>query len=214
MAKIALVDDDHNILTSLSMALKAEGFEVAKFSEGQTALDYLSQNRPDIGVFDIKMPRMDGLELLRKLRQTSQMPVVFLTSKDDEIDEVFGLKMGADDYITKPFSQRLLIERIRAVLRRAKARAEKPQENTPQNDSGLMVRGRLVLDADRHDCRWHDKPVALTVTEFLILDSLARRPGVVKSRDALMFDQSMLTILITDAFPILCSATMHSPGWQ
>ena len=186
MAQIILVDDDANILASVRMALEGEGFGVRSFTDGESALAALAQTPADIGVFDIKMPRMDGLELLRKLRQSSQMPVVFLTSKDDEIDEVFGLKMGADDYITKPFSQRLLIERIRAVLRRSKARAEPAQANAPQDESGLMVRGALVLDADRHDCRWLDKPVALTVTEFLILDALARRPGVVKSRDALM----------------------------
>ncbi len=187
MAQIILVDDDANILASVRMALEAEGFGVKSFTDGESALAALAQTPADIGVFDIKMPRMDGLELLRKLRQTSQMPVVFLTSKDDEIDEVFGLKMGADDYITKPFSQRLLIERIRAVLRRTKARAEKPQEASGKLDDGsLMQRGALTLDADRHDCRWQDKPVALTVTEFMILDALARRPGVVKSRDALM----------------------------
>ena len=186
MAQIILVDDDANILASVRMALEAEGFGVRSFTDGEAALAALAQTPADIGIFDIKMPRMDGLELLRKLRQSSQMPVVFLTSKDDEIDEVFGLKMGADDYITKPFSQRLLIERIRAVLRRTKARAEKTSDATPQNENGLMVRGALTLDADRHDCRWKDKPVALTVTEFLILDALARRPGVVKSRDALM----------------------------
>lgn len=186
MAQIVLVDDDANILASVRMALEGEGFGVRSFTDGESALIALAQTPADIGVFDIKMPRMDGLELLRKLRQTSQMPVVFLTSKDDEIDEVFGLKMGADDYITKPFSQRLLIERIRAVLRRSKARAEKPLDNNSDDETGLMARGGLVLDADRHDCRWHDKPVALTVTEFLILEALARRPGVVKSRDALM----------------------------
>lgn len=187
MAQIILVDDDANILASVRMALEAEGFGVKSFTDGESALAALAQTPADIGVFDIKMPRMDGLELLRKLRQTSQMPVVFLTSKDDEIDEVFGLKMGADDYITKPFSQRLLIERIRAVLRRTKARAEKPQETSGKADDGnLMQRGALLLDVDRHDCRWQNQPVSLTVTEFMILDALARRPGVVKSRDALM----------------------------
>ena len=189
MAQLVLVDDDANILASVRMALEAEGFGVRSFTDGETALAALAQTPADIGIFDIKMPRMDGLELLRKLRQTSQMPVVFLTSKDDEIDEVFGLKMGADDYITKPFAQRLLIERIRAVLRRTKARAEKPHLGSgvqEAHDAALMQRGPLVLDADRHDCRWHEKPVALTVTEFMILDALARRPGVVKSRDALM----------------------------
>ena len=186
MTQIILVDDDANILASVRMALEAEGFQVRSFTDGETALAGLSQTPADIGVFDIKMPRMDGLELLRKLRQTSQMPVVFLTSKDDEIDEVFGLKMGADDYITKPFSQRLLIERIRAVLRRTKARAQAAGAPINEQTDAVMSRGALTLDADRHDCLWRGKPVALTVTEFMILDALARRPGVVKSRDALM----------------------------
>ena len=186
MAQIILVDDDANILASVRMALEGEGFGVRSFTDGEAALQALAQTPSDIGVFDIKMPRMDGLELLRKLRQTSQMPVVFLTSKADEIDEVFGLKMGADDYITKPFSQRLLIERIRAVLRRTKARAE-PKSEKAQDDNGtILVRGSLRLDADRHDCLWRELAVSLTVTEFMILDALARRPGVVKSRDALM----------------------------
>ena len=182
MAQIVLVDDDANILASVRMALEAEGFGVRAFTDGETALAALAKAPADIGVFDIKMPRMDGLELLR---QSSQMPVVFLTSKDDEIDEVFGLKMGADDYITKPFSQRLLIERIRAVLRRTKARAEAPAAGEAAAGA-LLRRGLLSLDAERHDCQWDGKPVALTVTEFMILDALARRPGVVKSRDALM----------------------------
>jgi two-component system response regulator ChvI len=193
MPHIILVDDDANILASVRMALEAEGFSVRSFTDGESALEALAQTPADIGVFDIKMPRMDGLELLRKLRQTSQMPVVFLTSKDDEIDEVFGLKMGADDYITKPFSQRLLIERIRAVLRRTKARnqAAHAAGDGPNGDGGrdsgaILKRGRLTLDAERHDCLWGGETVALTVTEFMILDALARRPGVVKSRDSLM----------------------------
>lgn len=186
MTQIVLVDDDANILASVRMALESEGFGVRSFTDGDTALEGLAQTPADIGVFDIKMPRMDGLELLRKLRQTSQMPVVFLTSKDDEIDEVFGLKMGADDYITKPFSQRLLIERIRAVLRRTKARAAAPSVTSDTQGGHVLRRGALTLDADRHDCLWRGEAVALTVTEFMILDALARRPGVVKSRDALM----------------------------
>lgn len=193
MPQIILVDDDANILASVRMALEAEGFQVRSFTDGESALEALAQTPADIGVFDIKMPRMDGLELLRKLRQTSQMPVVFLTSKDDEIDEVFGLKMGADDYITKPFSQRLLIERIRAILRRTKARNQAAQHHgdaktgdAARPDGAILERGRLTLDAERHDCLWGGQTVALTVTEFMILDALARRPGVVKSRDSLM----------------------------
>ena len=182
MAEIVLVDDDANILASVRIALEADGFCVRSYTDGHSALAALENQPADIGVFDIKMPRMDGLELLRKLRQNSAMPVVFLTSKDDEIDEVFGLKMGADDYITKPFSQRLLIERIRAVLRRSAARADTPAAAS----KSTISQGHLHLDHERHDCLWKNRPVNLTVTEFLIIDALAQRPGVVKSRDSLM----------------------------
>ena len=182
MAEIVLVDDDANILASVRIALEADGFRVRSYTDGHSALAALGNQPADIGVFDIKMPRMDGLELLRKLRQNSAMPVVFLTSKDDEIDEVFGLKMGADDYITKPFSQRLLIERIRAVLRRSAARADTPAAAS----KSTISQGHLHLDHERHDCLWKNRPVNLTVTEFLIIDALAQRPGVVKSRDSLM----------------------------
>ena len=182
MAEIVLVDDDANILASVRIALEADGFRVRSYTDGHSALAALENQPADIGVFDIKMPRMDGLELLRKLRQNSAMPVVFLTSKDDEIDEVFGLKMGADDYITKPFSQRLLIERIRAVLRRSAARADTPAAAS----KSTISQGYLHLDHERHDCLWKNRPVNLTVTEFLIIDALAQRPGVVKSRDSLM----------------------------
>ena len=182
MAEIVLVDDDANILASVRIALEADGFRVRSYTDGHSALAALENQPADIGVFDIKMPRMDGLELLRKLRQNSAMPVVFLTSKDDEIDEVFCLKMGADDYITKPFSQRLLIERIRAVLRRSAARADTPAAAS----KSTVSQGHLHLDHERHDCLWKNRPVNLTVTEFLIIDALAQRPGVVKSRDSLM----------------------------
>ncbi len=182
MAEIVLVDDDANILASVRIALEADGFRVRSYTDGHSALAALENQPADIGVFDIKMPRMDGLELLRKLRHNSAMPVVFLTSKDDEIDEVFGLKMGADDYITKPFSQRLLIERIRAVLRRSAARADTPAAAS----KSTISQGHLHLDHERHDCLWKNQPVNLTVTEFLIIDALAQRPGVVKSRDSLM----------------------------
>ncbi|MEC7594647.1 MAG: response regulator transcription factor [Pseudomonadota bacterium] len=182
MAEIVLVDDDANILASVRIALEADGFRVRSYTDGHSALAALENQPADIGVFDIKMPRMDGLELLRKLRQNNAMPVVFLTSKDDEIDEVFGLKMGADDYITKPFSQRLLIERIRAVLRRSAARADTPAAAS----KSTISQGNLHLDHERHDCLWKNRPVNLTVTEFLIIDALAQRPGVVKSRDSLM----------------------------
>ncbi len=179
---IALVDDDKNILTSVSMALEAEGFNVRSYSDGAEALAGLSQRPADLAILDIKMPRMDGMEVLSKLRTQSRMPVIFLTSKDDEIDEVLGLRMGADDYITKPFSQRLLIERIRAVLRRA----ESGDETIKPGKEKTIVRGELVMDPERHLCTWKGAPVSLTVTEFLILQSLAARPGHVKSRDQLM----------------------------
>lgn len=185
MPTIALVDDDENILTSVSMFLEDAGYTVSTYHDGASALAALTKNPVDLAVFDVKMPRMDGLELLRRLRQSSNLPVIFLTSKDDEFDEAIGLNMGADDYITKPFSQRLLGERIKAVLRRAKStnvEAPAPQEG----DDKVIRRGELVLDPNRHACSWKGEPVRLTVTEFLILHALANRPGYVKSRDNLM----------------------------
>ncbi|MCG8692096.1 MAG: response regulator transcription factor [Minwuiales bacterium] len=182
-ATIALVDDDRNILTSVAIALEAEGFKVRSFTDGAEALRGLSAQPADLVVLDIKMPRMDGMETLNRLRRNSDVPVIFLTSKDDEIDEVLGLKMGADDYIRKPFSQRLLIERIRAVLRRAEA----VKEGGGETDTAKIIeRGDLTLDSSRHLCAWKGEPVTLTVTEFLILQSLAMRPGHVKNRDQLM----------------------------
>lgn len=180
---IALVDDERNILNSLRMALEAEGFKVRTYSDGAEALEALTEDPVDLGIFDIKMPRMDGMELLRRVRQQSDMPVIFLTSKDEEIDELFGLKMGADDYIAKPFSQRLVVERVKAVLRRASAREPGA---VPTETAKILERGMLKLDPERHTCHWDEKPVTLTVTEFLILQALAARPGVVKTRDALM----------------------------
>ena len=186
MPTIALVDDDRNILTSVSIALESEGYRVETFTDGASALDGLDARRPDLAIFDIKMPRMDGMELLRRLRQKSDLPVIFLTSKDDEIDELFGLKMGADDFIRKPFSQRLLVERVKAVLRRAAAAPEGATKAVNGAEAKNLERGNLVMDQERHTCTWKGKPVTLTVTEFLILYALAQRPGVVKSRDALM----------------------------
>jgi len=178
---IALVDDDRNILASVAMALEAEGFSVDSYADGAEALEGLNRRPVDLAVLDIKMPRMDGVELLNRLRQRGDLPVIFLTSKDDEVDEVLGLRMGADDYIKKPFSQRLLIERIRAVLRRREVMA------TPTTESDdVMRRGELVLDVARHLCSWKGREVSLTVTEFLLLQALARRPGHVKSRDQLI----------------------------
>jgi two-component system response regulator ChvI len=184
MTTIALVDDDRNILTSVSIALEAEGFNVKTYADGASALTALSGTPPDLAVLDIKMPRMDGMELLRRLRQKVDVPVIFLTSKDDEVDEELGLQLGADDYIKKPFTQRLLLARIRAVLRRT---AALPETMTVEGeDVQIMKRGKLVMDPLRHSCTWDGKPVTLTVTEFLILQSLAQRPGYVKSRDNLM----------------------------
>src|SRR5215204_4101452 len=187
---IALVDDDRNILTSVSIALQAEGFTTRVYSDGATALKAFADNPPDLGVFDIKMPQMDGMELLRRLREmggpVGAMPVIFLTSKDDELDEALGLAMGADDYIAKPFSQRLLVARIRAILRRqdldrcqAGAAEDAPEES-------LIERGRLTMDPARHKVLWDGMDVTLTVTEFLILEALAQRPGVVKTRNQLL----------------------------
>ena len=183
MPTIALVDDDRNILTSVSIALESEGYRVTTYTDGASALDGLKQNPPDLAIFDIKMPRMDGMELLRRLRQKSDLPVIFLTSKDEEIDELFGLKMGADDFIRKPFSQRLLVERVKAVLRRASA---KDLPVARGGEARVLERGQLKMDLERHACTWKGKNVTLTVTEFLILQALANRPGVVKSRDSLM----------------------------
>ncbi len=184
MSRIALVDDDRNILTSVSMTLEAEGFEVETYNDGQSALDAFTKRMPDMAVLDIKMPRMDGMDLLQRLRQKTSMPVIFLTSKDDEIDEVLGLRMGADDYVKKPFSQRLLVERIRALLRRQDAIATGEVATT--EETKIMTRGFLTMDPLRHSVSWKGRDVALTVTEFLLLQALAQRPGFVKSRDQLM----------------------------
>jgi two-component system response regulator ChvI len=184
MPTIALVDDDRNILASVSIALEAEGYRIQTYTDGASAFDGLRQSPADLAILDIKMPRMDGMELLRRLRQKSDIPVIFLTSKDEEIDELFGLKMGADDFIRKPFSQRLLVERVKAVLRRGAPKdATAPREG---DTAKALERGQLVMDPERHSCTWKGEPVTLTVTEFLILQALATRPGVVKSRNALM----------------------------
>ena len=177
--RIALVDDDQNILTSVSLMLESEGYEVDTYSDGEQALIGLRRRAAELAILDIKMPRLDGMELLQKIRVGSAIPVIFLTSKDDELDEALGLRMGADDYITKPFSQRLLLERVRAVLRRADI-------NDNSGSEGLITIGNLSMDPDRHSCTWKGMDVKLTVTEFMILEALARRPGVVKNRDQLL----------------------------
>ncbi len=178
--RLALVDDDQNILASVSLALEAEGYEVDTYFDSEQALIGLIQRPPALAILDIKMPRMDGTELLSKLRQKSSLPVIFLTSKDDELDEALGLGMGADDYITKPFSQRLLLARIKAVLRRI------GHETSSGPKADTITHGDLVLDPERHLCSWKEVEVKLTVTEFLLLQALALRPGHVKSRDQLM----------------------------
>ncbi len=186
---IALVDDDRNILTSVSIALQAEGYEVRMYSDGATALKALLDNPPALAILDIKMPRMDGIEVLRRVREKSALPIIFLTSRDEDQDEELGLRMGADDYIAKPFSHRLLIARIRAVLRRSenrKADISAPPVPGAEPDKVILLRGRLSMDPAKHEVKWDGKSVDLTVTEFLILETLAQRPGFVKSRDQLM----------------------------
>lgn len=180
---IALVDDDRNILTSVSMTLEQEGFQVRTYTDGESALQGLLSRPVDLAVLDIKMPRMDGMELLQRLRQRSSLPVIFLTSKDEELDQLMGLRLGADDYITKPFSQRLLLERIRALLRRNEASRAEGSGAPP---TGVITRGDLVLDETNHTCSWKGQPVQLTVTEFLLVKTLAQRPGMVKNRDQLI----------------------------
>ena len=184
MAIIALVDDDRNILSSVKMTLEGEGFEIDTYSDGQSALEAFYRKQPDIVVLDIKMPRMDGMDLLQKMRPKISSPVIFLTSKDDEIDEVLGLRMGADDYIKKPFSQHLLVARIRALLRRQ----AQFSDSLVVGEKGrhLLERGALTMDPMRHAVTWKDSEISLTVTEFVLLQALAQRPGFVKSRDQLM----------------------------
>lgn len=179
---IALVDDDRNILTSLSIALQAEGFSTRVYTDGEAALKAMTANPPDLAILDVKMPRMDGWTLLARLREASPVPVIFLTSRDEEGDEEHGLALGADDYVTKPFSQRLLIARVRALLRRS---ALLQQDEAGPSEAAL-VRGALELDPERHLVRWRGRNVTMTVSEFLILQALAVRPGVVKSRAQLM----------------------------
>ena len=183
MANITLVDDDENIVASVSLALESQGHTVTAYHDGASGLEALEASPPDLAILDVKMPRMDGMEVLRRLRQSSAVPVVMLTSKDEEIDEILGFNLGADDYIHKPFSQRLLIERVKAILRRS---GQSGEEIEPAGDGKAIRRGKLVMDPARHECTWDGKPVKLTVTEFLLLQALAQRPGFVKSRDNLM----------------------------
>ena len=190
-SRIALVDDDQNIIASVALLLEAEGYEVDSYADGEQGLMGLKRRPPDLAILDIKMPRMDGMELLREIRTTSAMPIIFLTSKDDELDEALGLRMGADDYITKPFSQRLLLERVRAILRRT-------ERGAGGDSAEMLVLGDMVLDPDRHSCTWKGKDVKLTVTEFLILSALMRRPGIVKTATNYWTRRmAMMSILMT-----------------
>ena len=180
---IALIDDDRNILTSISIALEKEGFNVQTYLDGESALIGLSRTPPDLAVVDIKMPKMDGEELLKKLRKKTSLPVIFLTSKDDEIDELLGLKLGADDFVKKSggFSIKVLIERIRVQLR-------KKNVNNIEDTKNIIAHGKLKLDPSQLECEWNGKqlPDKLTTTEFLIVRELAKRPGIIKERSQLM----------------------------
>lgn len=182
--KIFLVDDDRNILVSVSMVLEAEGFDVKTFNDGAAGLKAILEEKPDLVVLDVKMPRMDGIEVLSKLREESAVPVIFLTSKDDEVDQVIGLRMGADDYITKPFSQRLLIERIKVLLRRRDLQS--PSHSAHNEEKKYIEYGDLLLDDARHLCSWKGLPLNLTVTEYLLVKALVERPGHVRNRDQLI----------------------------
>ena len=184
---IALVDDDINILTSLSIALKSEGYEISTYNNGEEALKGLLENPPDLAILDIKMPRMDGIELIKRLNKQSEIPVIFLTSKDDEYDEILGLRLGAEDYITKPFSQKLLIERLRVIMRRQDRMAEMvfPHSDEPDEADNIQ-HGDLILNNAMHECYWKQKKVDLTVTEYLLIKSLAVNPGHVKNRHQIM----------------------------
>ncbi|NRP12924.1 Response regulator MprA [Aliiroseovarius sp. xm-d-517] len=215
MSRIALVDDDRNILTSVSITLEAEGFEVETYNDGQSALDAFTKRMPDMAVLDIKMPRMDGMDLLQRLRQkTSTLPVIFLTSKDDEIDEVLGLRMGADDYVTKPFSQRLLVERIRALLRRQEVRAKDDEGDV--EESKILERGDLTMDPLRHAVTWKGNDVSLTVTEFLLLQALASRPGFVKKAGISwwMWPMMIRSMWMTGPSTAISSACARKCVWQ
>ncbi|RZJ97283.1 MAG: response regulator transcription factor, partial [Brevundimonas sp.] len=186
MANITLVDDDENIVASVSLALESHGHKITAYHDGATGLAALEATPPDLAILDVKMPRMDGMEVLRRLRQTSQIPIIMLTSKDEEIDEILGFNLGADDYIHKPFSQRLLIERVKALLRRTGADGVEPEAAAAEGAGKAIRRGKLTMDPARHESTWDGRAVKLTVTEFLLLQALAQRPGFVKSRDNLM----------------------------
>jgi two-component system response regulator ChvI len=183
MPTIAVVDDDCNILTAVSVAFETEGYRIMAYTDGISALDAFKSRPPDLAILDLKMPRMDGMETLRRLRQRSDVPVILLGSMGEELDELVGFKMGADDFIRKPFSQQLLVERVKAVLRR---QAFKDDPVLKEAESKAIECGQIRMDPERHMCTWKGQPVVLTITEFRILQALVSRPGVVKSRNALM----------------------------
>jgi len=184
MPRIAIVDDDWNILASVPIMLEVEGFEVDIYCDGQTAWEAFKNNMPNIVVLEMKTPSLDGMDLLKRIRQNSTIPIMFLTSKDDEIDEILGLRMGADDYVKKPISQRILLERIWALLRRKDAILGIIPIESENNK--VVERGLLYMDPLRHRVTWRGADVPLTVTEFALLQTLALQPGFVKSRDQLM----------------------------
>lgn len=183
MSTIALVDDDRNILRTVSMVLDIEGYHTQTYTNGASALVGLRESAPDAAIIDVRMPRMDGMELLRRLRQNAKFPVIFLTSKTQEIDELLALKLGADDFIRKPFSPHILLERLRVVLRRVEINKDHAGND---NQAGVIRHGDLLIDPARYSCVWKTSPVDLTATEFRILLTLAQRPGFVKSRDAII----------------------------
>ncbi len=182
--KIALIDDDQNILTSVSMILEEEGYEVFTYTDGLSGLNGVLKEQVSLVVLDIKMPRMDGMETLQELRKKSNVPVIFLTSKEDEIDELCGLRMGADDYIKKPFSPKLLIARIKTLLRRTEPVLNKGADN--EQEDVVIKRNELEMNKTRHLCLWKKHPIDLTITEFLMLYALVEKTGIVKTRDQLI----------------------------
>ena len=178
MQKIILIDDDQNILTSLEMVLKLAGFAIEAFTDGLEAIDYIKDNGAEIILLDIKMPRIDGLEVFTRVRKFSNIPIIFLTSKDSEMDELIGLRIGADDYIRKPFSHKLLVERIKSILRRSTKKVQK--------ETTRVELSHLSLDKQSMLCKWKDNSIELTSTEFSILIALIGRPGTIKTRDDLI----------------------------
>src|SRR5205809_2487233 len=172
VASIAVVDDEANIRETVAFALRREGYEVLVYADGAEAWEAFRERLPDLVILDILMPRVDGLELCRKVRGANDaVPMIFLTSRDDELDRILGLELGADDYLCKPFSMRELVARVRVLFRRVAL------GRLPAAEARTLRLGALTLDLDRYLARWKDRPVALTVTDFLLLAALTRRPG-------------------------------------